>query len=153
LYSQLDDEGNRHVLLSDIVDPRRDERAVDKADAYVNRTNGVKRRRETTLGWQLLCKWKDGSTNWVALKDARQSYPVLVAEYALANRIDDEPAFAWWVHDVNKERDRIIAKVKSKYWQRTHKYEKNRYQRQFKKQSSLIKRTAILCGGTQLSRK
>jgi hypothetical protein len=94
LYSQLVDEGNRHVLLSDIVDPRRDERAVDKADAYVNRKNGVKRRRETTLGWQLLCKWTDEITNWVALKDARQSYPVLVAEYALANRIDDEPAFA-----------------------------------------------------------
>jgi hypothetical protein len=47
---------------------------------------------------------------------------VLAAEYAVANRIDDEPAFAWWVHDVIKKRDRIIAKVKSKYWQRTHKY-------------------------------
>ena len=122
LYSQLDDEGNRHVLLSDIIDHRRDERAIDKADAFVHRKNGVKRRRETTLGWQLLCEWKDGSTNWVALKDARQSYPVLAAEYAVANRIDDEPAFAWWVHDVIKKRDRIIAKVKSKYWQRTHKY-------------------------------
>ena len=84
--------------------------------------NGVKRRRETTQGWQLLCEWKDGSSNWVVLKDARQSYPVLVAEYAIANRIDDEPAFAWWVPGVIKKRDRIIAKVKSKYWQRSHKY-------------------------------
>jgi len=56
------------------------------------------------------------------LKDARLSYPVLVAKYAVANRIDDEPAFAWWVQDVLKKRDRIIAKVKSKYWQRTHKF-------------------------------
>ena len=122
LYSQLDDEGRRHILLADITDHRRNERAMDKADAFVTMKNGVKRRRETTIGWQLLCEWKDGSTNWVALKDARQSYPVLVAEYAIANRIDDEPAFAWWVHDVIKKRDRIIAKVKSKYWQRTHKY-------------------------------
>ena len=121
LYSQLDKEGKRHLLLADIVDHRRDERAIDKADAFVKRRNGVKRRRQTTEGWQLLCEWKDGSTNWVALKDARHSYPVLVAEYAVANRIDDEPAFAWWVHDVIKKRDRIIAKVKSKYWQRTHK--------------------------------
>jgi hypothetical protein len=122
LYSQLDDEGKRHILLTDIVDHRRDERAIDKRDAFTYMKNGVKRRRETTQGWQLLCEWKDGSSNWVALKDARQSYPVLVAEYAIANRIDDEPAFAWWVPDVIKKRDRIIAKVKSKYWQRTHKY-------------------------------
>jgi len=47
---------------------------------------------------------------------------VLVAEYAVANRIDDEPAFAWWVQAVIRKRDRIVAKVKSKYWQRTHKY-------------------------------
>jgi Reverse transcriptase (RNA-dependent DNA polymerase) len=122
LYSQLDEEGKRHLLLADIVDHRRDERAIDKADAFIKRRNGVKRRLETTQGWQLLCEWKDGSTNWVALKDARHSYPVLVAEYAVANRIDDEPAFAWWVHDVIKKRDRIIAKVKSKYWQQTHEY-------------------------------
>ena len=122
LYSQFDEEGNRHILLADIVDHRRDERAVDKQDAFVTMGNGVKRRRETTQGWQLLCEWKDGSSNWVALKDARQSYPVLVAEYAIANRIEEEPAFAWWVSDVIKKRDRIIAKVKSKYWQRTHKY-------------------------------
>jgi hypothetical protein len=81
---------------------------------------GVKRRRETTQGWRLLRKWKDGSSNWVALKDAQQSYPVLVAEYAIANRINDEPAFAWWVPDAIKKRDRIIAKVKSNYIGREH---------------------------------
>jgi hypothetical protein len=91
LYEQLDDEGKRHVLLTDIVDHKRDERAIDKRDAFITMKNGVKRRRQRTQGWQLLCKWKDGSSNWVALKDARQSYPVLVAEYAIAYRIDDEP--------------------------------------------------------------
>ena len=47
--------------------------------------------------------------------------PVQVADYAIANRIDDEPAFAWWVKDVLKKRDRILAKAKS-YWQRTQKF-------------------------------
>jgi hypothetical protein len=47
---------------------------------------------------------------------------VLVAEYAVANRIDDDAAFAWWVQDVFTKRDRIIAKVKSKYWQQMHKF-------------------------------
>jgi hypothetical protein len=122
LFSQIDDEGARHVLLDEIVDHRRSDSAIDKADAIMTMKNGVKRRRHTTQGWQLLCQWKDGSSNWVALKDAKQSYPILVAEYAFANRINDEPAFAWWVGDVIKKRDRILSKVKTKYWQRTHKF-------------------------------
>jgi hypothetical protein len=58
---------------------------VDKADAFVTMKNGVKRRRQMMQGWQLLCQWKDRSTNWVALKDMKNSYPVQVAEYAKAN--------------------------------------------------------------------
>ena len=100
LYSQIDEEGNKHLLLDDIIDYKRSGNAIDKRDAFVTMKNGVRRRKETTQGWSLLCQWKDGSSNWVALKDARLSYPVLVAEYAVANRLDDEPAFAWWVHDV-----------------------------------------------------
>ncbi|KAI2495882.1 Reverse transcriptase (RNA-dependent DNA polymerase) [Fragilaria crotonensis] len=123
LDSQIDDEGARHVLLDEIIDHRRSDSAIDKADAIVTMKNGVKRRRRTTQGWQLLvCKWKGGSSNWVALKDARQSYPILVAEYAFANCISEEPAFAWWVGDVIRKRGRILLKVKSKYWQRTHKF-------------------------------
>ena len=87
--------------------------------------NGVKWRQETTQGWKMLCQWKYGSTNWVALKDMKHSYPVQVAEYAISNRIVDEPAFScWWVHNTVKRRDcilmRILSKVKS--WQHTHKF-------------------------------
>jgi hypothetical protein len=73
LYSETDEEGNVHVLLDDIVDHKRNENAVDKEDAFIIMKNGVKRRRETTQGWKLLCQWKDGSTNWVALKDMKHS--------------------------------------------------------------------------------
>ena len=45
-----------------------------------------------------------------------------LAEYAVGNKIDDEPAFAWWVPYTIRKRNRIIKKIKSKYWQRTHKY-------------------------------
>ena len=69
-----------------------------------------------------MIEWKDGSTNWVSLKDIKESYPVQVAEFALATRISMEPAFAWWVLFVLKKRNRILAKVKSKYWLRTHKF-------------------------------
>ena len=40
----------------------------------------------------------------------------------MANRIDDEPTFAWWVPYTLKERNRIIPKVETKYWKTTHKY-------------------------------
>jgi hypothetical protein len=44
-----------------------------------------------------------------------------VADYAVANCIDDEPTFAWWVSTILKKRTWIISKVKAKYWQLTHK--------------------------------
>jgi hypothetical protein len=43
-------------------------------------------------------------------------------DYATINNIADEPAFAWWVPFVRKKRASILSKLKSKYWQRTHKY-------------------------------
>ena len=67
-------------------------------------------------------QWKDGSYNWVALKDLKNAYPVELADYAVANKLEDEPAFAWWVNYTIKERNRIISKLKSKYLERTHKY-------------------------------
>eukprot|EP00980_Cylindrotheca_fusiformis_P025880 scaffold14789_cov72-Cylindrotheca_fusiformis.AAC.2 len=47
---------------------------------------------------------------------------VEVAEYAVANKIEEEPAFKWWVPYVLKKRNRILSKVKSKYWRTTHKF-------------------------------
>ena len=52
----------------------------------------------------------------------KNSYPVQLAEYAIASRIAEEPAFAWWVPFTLRKRNRIIAKIKSKYWVRTHKF-------------------------------
>jgi hypothetical protein len=57
----------------------------------------------------------------IPLKDAKNSFPIKVAEYAVAAKIAEEPAFAWWVPKLMATRGRIIAKVKSsKYWQRLH---------------------------------
>ena len=70
-----------------------------------------------------MVSWRDGSSDWVSLKDLKESNPIEVVEYAVANKIAEEPAFAWWVRDVLRRRDRIIKKVKStKYWARSHKY-------------------------------
>ena len=52
----------------------------------------------------------------------KNSYPLEVADYAFANNIDHEPAYAWWVPHAIKKRRSTINKVKSKYWERSHKY-------------------------------
>ena len=122
LYAQVDDEGKSYSILSEIVDHKRDGSAVCRDDAFETTRTGTLRRRRTTKGWNLLVSWKDGSTSWVPLKDIKESNPVQVAEYAVANKILEEPAFAWWARHTLKKRERIIRKVKSRYWDRTHKY-------------------------------
>jgi hypothetical protein len=45
-----------------------------------------------------------------------------VAEYAVSQGIDHEPAFSWWVPYVLKKRERIISAVNNRYHKRTHKF-------------------------------
>ena len=58
----------------------------------------------------------------MTLKDLRESSPIEVAEYAVANQIIEEPAFKWWMSHTVRKMNRIISKVKSRYWQTTHKF-------------------------------
>jgi hypothetical protein len=122
LIAQVDEEGRRQMMLDEIIDHRVNEDAIPKSQGtYVN-PYGVRRQKQTTRGWEVLIQWKDGSTDWIALKDFKESYPVELALYATDRDIQDEPAFAWWVPYVLKKQKRILQKVKSKYWSRTHKY-------------------------------
>jgi hypothetical protein len=122
LYSQVDADGFESMILHEIVDHRKHADAVSKDDEFVRSYNGNLHRRITTRGWELKVLWKDGTTNWVPLRNLKESNPVQVAEYAVANKLVEEPAFAWWVKHILRRRDRIIAKVKSRYWSKTHKF-------------------------------
>jgi hypothetical protein len=122
ILSQVDSEGHRQLFIDEIIDHRKTKDAIDIKDGFTTTKYGTKRLKRTTKGWELCIIWKDGSTNWVALKDMKHSYPVQVADYVQANNLAHEPAFAWWVPYVQKKRKAIISKIKSKYWQRTHKY-------------------------------
>ena len=55
------------------------------------------------------------------LQTVKDSNPIKVAEIVIANQLDQEPAFAWWVRDVLRHKKQIISKVKSCYWKTTHK--------------------------------
>ena len=98
-----------------------DEATVKSQDDFVTTSSGTKFRRQTTQGVSLCIKWRNGNTTWLALKDIKEAYPVQLAEYAIAANISAESAFAWWVPHTSNNRNRIIAKVKSKYWLKIHK--------------------------------
>ena len=123
MFAQVDNKGNQYQLLKEITDHRKDLSAVSISDGYyVVSKNGNRKPKTTTRGWELLVNWKDGSSDWVKLKDIKDLYPIEIAEYAVASRIAEEPAFNWWVKDVLRKRNRIISKVKSRYWKTTHKF-------------------------------
>ena len=118
----MDDDGNRYLLIDEIEDHRTTEGAIPiEQGTYITRS-GLSRPKRTTKGWQLFVRWKDGSANWVDMKDLKDSYPVQLAEYAINNAIQDQPAFAWWVGPTLRRKSRIIAAVNKRYHKRTHKF-------------------------------
>jgi hypothetical protein len=109
-------------VKEEIIDHMVDDSAISMDQSQFHDKNGQLWQKQTTRGWQMLVEWKDGNSLWTTLKDLKESNPVEVAKYAVANNLVSEPSFSWWVPFTIRKRDRIIMKVKSKYWQRMHKY-------------------------------
>ena len=100
IYSQVDSEGRSFAILNEISGHRKVPGvAVEQDAAYIMSSNGNKVPKRTTKGWMLQVEWKGGEHEWIPLKDLKASNPIEVAEYAVANQIEDEPAFCWWVKD------------------------------------------------------
>ena len=124
MYAQCDPDGNQYILLDSLIDFRRSTTALCYNDQKIT-TDGKTSYRRSTAGWQLCCQWKDGSTSWVKLSDLKESHPIETAEYAVAQGLDGEPAFNWWVPHVIKKRAHIISLVKkrsARYLKKTHKF-------------------------------
>jgi hypothetical protein len=115
MFAQIHSEGNQYLLLQEIMDHERDNSAISISDGKISSANGQSKPKITTKGWFLLVQWHDGSTSWEKLIGLKASNPVEVAEYAVVNRLNEEPAFRWWVPHVIHRRNRIITKVKSRY--------------------------------------
>ena len=116
MYARVDEDSHRNLLLDKIVDHRNDPNlTVDENDSYLSNNTGQKSRIHTTEGCDLLVSWKDGSTDWVPLKELKESYPVEIAECSLQNNNSHHPAFVWWVNHVVRKKKIIISKIKSLY--------------------------------------
>ena len=82
-----------------MTDHKKDDSAIAKVGGFIKSSGGNLYRKRTTHGWKLLVEWKYGSVDWVPLKDLKQSNPLDLDEYSVANEISDEPAFKWGFKD------------------------------------------------------
>ena len=82
-------------------------RVLTPQDQYCTGTNG---RRDDG---NPKTRWKGGSGDWITMKYLKDPYPVPLCDYALANDIQEEPDFAWWVPFTFKKRIPILKNNKS----------------------------------------
>jgi hypothetical protein len=113
ILSQADEDGNNYGILEEIVEHRRRDCAVPMSEGYT--LVGTNRKPViTTKGWDLKVRWSDGSYDWLPMSQLKQSNPLQVAEYAVAHKIEKEPAFNWWVPKILRKRNRIINRIESR---------------------------------------
>ena len=94
---------------------------IYKLNEFIKSSNGNLHRKMITRAFKLLVEWKESSFYWVPLKYIKQSNPVELDEYSMANDISDETDFSWWVKETFFHQDMIIYKLKSNYWRTSHK--------------------------------
>ena len=94
MNSQVDFNGQSYALLDSIVNYRKSSEALSVKDAFITTKSGQKIPRKSTIGWELLAAWRDGSESWIPLREMKQSNPIEVAKFAFAKSIHHEPAFS-----------------------------------------------------------
>ena len=99
--------------MSEIVDHQRGGTAVTTENCFTGKHSNIP--KKTTKDWEVLIEWKDETTTWLDIKDAKEGIIIELAEYVVENQISDEPEFLWWVPYTLHNRNRIITKVKTKY--------------------------------------
>ena len=76
LFSKVDSKGRSHTILQEMVDHMSDGHAIQRQDGFTRSKNGRLVPKVTMTGWKLLVQWKDGSTDWIPLKDLKCSNPI-----------------------------------------------------------------------------
>ena len=102
-------------LFDEIVCATKDEKTViKKGEGAFTMVDGIKTPIITNKGWNIQIKWKDGSVSWHPMSIVKSSNPIELAEYAVNNKLSDEPTFRWWVKSTLKGRYKLIHKSKTK---------------------------------------
>ena len=97
--------------MESIVDHKVTDEALLKLLETHVMIKGKQHERKMTKDWLICVEWHDSSTSWEKLSSLKESYPVELAEYSVAQGINHQPAFCWWVPHVLHKQDNIIAAV------------------------------------------
>ena len=57
----------------------------------------------TTKVWNIPVECKDGTQDWIPLKDLKEYNLVETAKYSDADKLLEEPSFKWWLKSVQEE--------------------------------------------------
>ena len=72
IYAMVDQEGQEHMLMQEIVDHRKSDQALEQKDMYVKSRSGKHQNiKRTTKGWDLCVQWKDGTMSWLPLREMK----------------------------------------------------------------------------------
>jgi hypothetical protein len=112
-YNQVNDDGTEELLFSEIIGHEQN----TPKELTTQETN-----RYTTKGWRICVTWKDGNTSWHSLSDIKNSYSIQLAEYAIANNLQNEPAFVWWIKPMLKRKKAFIKTTGASYAKHSHKF-------------------------------
>ena len=67
LWSQCNNNGNEFLAYKEILDHRKNYKAVAREDGYV-KVNGDSKPKRTTAGWEILVSFTNGETQWLPLQ-------------------------------------------------------------------------------------
>jgi hypothetical protein len=67
MYLQVNEEGNSHVMLKEIINHYKNKAMVLHDDVYVPSRSGHISQRHMTKCWEMNVLWKDGLSDWVSL--------------------------------------------------------------------------------------
>ena len=85
--------------MESLVDYRKNEKSMSVADQK-SVICGQPVMIKSTAGWQICVQCRYGLTSWQLHKDLKESHHVQTVEYALAQGIDYETGFNWWIDSV-----------------------------------------------------
>ncbi len=88
MITECDQDGRHYKLFEEISDHRKDATALNVAQGSYLTSAGNPISKKTTRGWHILVEWRDGSMSWHKMADINESYPVQLAEYTVANKIN-----------------------------------------------------------------
>lgn len=121
IWANCDEEWQRYRALDEFIGYKMTPDSIEKEDGYFYGLNGQRDFIKTTKGYEFEIRWCDGQTSWISLKDAKELYPVEMAEYSLNIGIKDKTSFRWWILYLLKKAD-VVSRIKQRSVKKIYKF-------------------------------